>query len=88
MGKPEITMPESYCEACGMPMKSSKLHGGGIEDNPYCIYCCDDKGNLNSRNDVREGMIAGYYMAQRGMSRADAEKAADEAMKWLPAWKK
>jgi len=76
------------CEACGMPINSAKMRGGGIEDNPYCVYCCNEAGKLKSREEVREGMITGYYMAQRGMSRKESEKACDEAMKWLPAWKK
>jgi lactoylglutathione lyase len=74
------------CEACGMPIKNEKMRGGGIADNPYCVFCCDDKGELKSRIEVREGMVR-HYINNRGKSRTESEKAVDELMKWLPAWK-
>jgi hypothetical protein len=74
------------CQSCGMPMHSPELHGGGIEQNPYCIYCTDAEGHLKSREDVREGMVQ-FYMDTMGQARADAEAVVDATMAAMPAWK-
>lgn len=79
-------MLSPLCEACGMQMKSDKMRGGALENNPYCVYCCNDKGVLKSRIEVRKSMVK-YYMNQRGVGLLEAEKSVDEIMKWLPAWK-
>ena len=79
-------MLSPLCEACGMQMKSDKMRGGALENNPYCVYCCDNKGELKSRKEVRDAMVK-YYMNQRGVGLLEAEKSVDDIMKWLPAWK-
>jgi len=80
-------MPElSACESCGMPMETLDMHGGGIEENPYCIYCTDAHGHLKPRADVREGMIQ-FYMDTMGKSRAEAERVVDVTMAQMPAWR-
>jgi len=80
-------MPEvTACESCGMPMETLDMHGGGIEENPYCIYCTDAHGHLKPRADVREGMIQ-FYMDTMGKSRAEAERVVDVTMAQMPAWR-
>ena len=37
------------CQSCGMPMMSPEHHGGGDEDNDYCIQCCHPDGILKSK---------------------------------------
>lgn len=74
------------CQSCGMPMDSPELHGGGSEQNPYCIYCTDAEGHLKSREDVREGMVQ-FYMDAMGQARADAEAVVDATMAAMPAWR-
>ena len=74
------------CESCGMPMNSVKMRGGSLEDNPHCVHCCDDEGNLKSRLDVRNGMIK-FYMNERGIGLKEATRKVDDLLKWLPAWK-
>lgn len=74
------------CQSCGMPMETPEMHGGGIEQNPYCVYCTDAEGHLKSREDVREGMVQ-FYMDAMGKSRDDAERVVDATMAEMPAWK-
>lgn len=73
------------CQSCGMPMAMDSDHGGGRPDNVYCQHCTDPGGNLKSRNEVREGMIA-FYMQSMGKSREEAEKEVDTHMAQMPAW--
>ena len=75
-----------FCEACGMPLTEPKEFAQGWPDNPYCVYCTDDKGNLKSYDDVLVG-YANYIMTQKGNSLEEAKKIAAEAMAKLPAWK-
>jgi len=74
------------CESCGMPMTEAEMHGGGKVENPYCCYCCDEQGNLKSREEVREGMI-NFYMQHQGKSREAAEKFVQQVMSRMPAWR-
>ena len=80
-------MPEAdVCQSCGMPMETPELHGGGIKENPYCIYCTDAHGRLKPRAEVRSGMIQ-FYMDAMGKSRQEAEQVVDVTMSEMPAWK-
>jgi hypothetical protein len=74
------------CESCGMPMETAEMHGGGVEDNPYCVYCTDARGDLKPKADVREGMIQ-FYMDTMGKSRTEAQRVVDATMAEMPAWK-
>lgn len=60
-------------------------HGGGRPDNPYCQHCTDAAGNLKSREEVREGMIA-FYMGSMGKTREEAEGEVGTHMAQMPAW--
>lgn len=60
-------------------------HGGGRADNSYCKHCADAMGNLKSREEVREGMIA-FYQQSMGKTREEAEKEVDTHMAQMPAW--
>ena len=70
-----------------MPMKDASMHGGKDIKNPYCKYCTDEKGKLRGREDVRKGWI-NAAMKMDGISREEATKKVDAAMKKMPAWKK
>ncbi len=82
------------CESCGMPMEKPEDHGGGKEDNSWCKYCCKEDGSHKSKEEVREGVIT-FMMSEEGEkvfgkkfeSREEAEKAADEHIAKMPAWK-
>ena len=69
------------CQSCGMPLADAK-HG-----QMYCQYCTDEKGTLKTFETVFEGTVSGYFMGMMKMSRTDAEKAAHEHLKKMPAWK-
>lgn len=73
------------CQSCGMPMETPEMHGGGVKENPYCIYCTDAQGRLKSRVEVREGMIQ-FFVDTVGQSRQEAEQAVDATMGEMPAW--
>lgn len=73
------------CQSCGMPMAMDSDHGGGRPDNPYCMHCADAAGNLKSREEVKEGMIA-FYMQSMGKAREEAEREVDAHMAQMPAW--
>jgi len=75
-----------HCESCGMPMRRPREHGGGNEQNPFCIFCTDEDGNLKSFKEIYEGMVGNFFMPQ-GMSRKEAEKATADLMSKMPAWK-
>ena len=64
------------CESCGMP----------IEKGKYCQYCAPN-GKLKTMEEVRESW-SNFVMKQEGISKEEALKKVDEAMKKLPAWKK
>ena len=75
-------MPEvTACESCGMPMETLDMHGGGIEENPYCIYCTDAHGHLKPRADVREGMIQ-FYMTPW------ASRGRKPSAWWMSRWRR
>lgn len=68
------------CQSCGMPLADA------APGQMYCAYCTDDEGALKPYEQVFEGTVTGYFMGMQKMSRADAEKAASEHLKKLPAW--
>jgi len=70
----------AQCQSCGMPLADAK------PGQMYCPYCADEKGNLKPYETIFEGTVSGYFMGMMKMSRADAEKAARERLKKMPAW--
>ena len=52
--------PRLFCDSCGMRMEDPEDHGGENKHNPYCKHCCDENGNLKSREEVRRNMIKFY----------------------------
>jgi len=70
----------SSCQSCGMPLKEAKA------GQMYCQYCTDEHGQLRPYEQVYEGTVSGFFMAMQKMPRKDAEKAAGEHLKKMPAW--
>lgn len=68
------------CQSCGMPLKDQKP---GVM---YCGYCMDAGGKLKPFEQILEGTTTGYFMAMQKLPRPDAEKAAREHLKKMPAW--
>jgi hypothetical protein len=69
-----------------MPLTKPEEYGQGWPDNPYCVYCTDDDGNLKSYEEVLLG-FANYVMKEKGGPLEDAKKIAAAEMSRLPAWK-
>ncbi len=74
------------CGSCGMPMTKKGDFGGGDTENKFCVYCTDDKGNLKSRQEIKDGMVHGL-MKMKNLSLQDAVYEVDESMNKMPVWK-
>jgi uncharacterized glyoxalase superfamily protein PhnB len=70
----------SSCQSCGMPLTDA------APGQMYCQYCTDEKGKLRPYESVFEGTVTGYFMQMQKMPRKDAETAAREHLKKMPAW--
>lgn len=79
-------MIDLNCQSCGMPMDKPENHGGGDVNNPFCQYCTDEQGNLLPRDQVRAKMIQ-FYIQKQGKTQEEAERATDQLMGAMPAWK-
>ncbi|NWF95982.1 MAG: hypothetical protein HXY34_07535 [Candidatus Thorarchaeota archaeon] len=67
-------------------MTKPEEFGGHKMGNPTCVYCSNEDGSLKPRSIVREEMIS-YWMDREKIPRSDAEKAVDNYMATMPAWK-
>jgi hypothetical protein len=76
---------EKFCGSCGMPLREKKDFGGGKLDNKYCVYCCDENGNLFPYETVLKNM-ANFIVKMNGISFDKAEKIARDNMDKMPAW--
>lgn len=74
------------CLSCGLPMKRTQREVAS-EIADYCPSCVDQHGHLRSYEEVFERLVTRYYMGERKMSRAEAEKTANEKLAEMPAWK-
>lgn len=68
------------CQSCGMPLADAE------PGQMYCGYCTDEHGTLKPYEVVFEGTVQGYFMGMQKMPRDEAEKAAAEHLKQMPAW--
>jgi uncharacterized glyoxalase superfamily protein PhnB len=68
------------CQSCGMPLKDAQ------PGEMYCGYCMGKDGKLKPFEQILEGTTTGYFMAMQKMARPEAEKAAREHLKKMPAW--
>lgn len=72
------------CESCALPMQDPEDYGASDMANKYCKYCAPD-GNLKSREAIREEWII-VVMMMKDISREEAKRRVDEAMRRMPAW--
>mgnify|MGYP003693682373 CR=1 FL=1 len=75
-----ITMEN--CQSCAMPMSDA------LPGQMYCQYCTTEKGELKPYEQIFEGTVTNYFMAQMKMPRPKAEMAAREHLSKQPAWMK
>lgn len=73
-----VAMPN--CQSCGMPLTDCKP--GAM----YCSYCADAQGQLHPYEQIFEGTVTGYFMAQQKLDRKSAEQAARAHLAKMPAW--
>ncbi len=70
-------MSNQRCESCGMP----------IETGPYCHYCVNAEGKLESFESRLEGMVALFMARDPSLDREEAERRTRAHMATMPAWK-
>ncbi|MBT3538687.1 hypothetical protein HOF40_00260 [Candidatus Parcubacteria bacterium] len=81
-------MGQNMCDSCGMPLSSDVVAPKNVTEWTLCKYCVEDSsGKLWARTDILSGMRDHYFIAELGMKEEEAEKAAQEALKKMPAWK-
>lgn len=74
---------QTFCHSCLMP-----LGGPGEEhlESSYCQYCCDQEGNLKSREEVQAGIAGWLAGIKPGEASADYHQRAAFYMQAMPAW--
>lgn len=65
------------CESCGMP----------IEAGPYCQYCIDEEGKLQTFTERLERMSQWMRRTRDGLTNDEAEALALDHMATMPAWR-
>jgi len=74
------------CLSCGMPnARTQREIASEIAD--FCPSCVDQHGHLKPYEEVYERLVTRHYMKELKMSRPEAEKAAQERLSNLPAWR-
>jgi hypothetical protein len=58
-----------------------------IEAGPYCQYCVNAEGKLDSFENRLQGMVALFMGQDSSLDRAEAEKRTRAYMATMPAWK-
>ena len=79
-------MEGNPCESCNRPMHSEKNHGGGVAGNPYCDFCTDGDGNLNSFEEIRKGMVD-FAVSRDDIGTREAQEVANQHLRKMPAWR-
>jgi hypothetical protein len=72
---------DKFCLSCGMPLD-------GKSTMKYCKYCTDEKGELKSREAVREGVAAWLMMFTPDPNSVDMKARAESYLNAMPAWAK
>ena len=67
----------STCQSCGMT----------IESGPYCQYCLDEKGNLQSFEERLTRLVQFMHQRDPAISGDQARSNALEYMRSMPAWR-
>ena len=70
-----------FCYSCGLPLNEQS-------NSRFCKYCSNEKGELKSREEVKQG-IAGWLMQITPEDKnTDYIKRAESYMNAMPAWAK
>ena len=68
------------CQSCGVPLTDAR------PGQKYCPSCTSEGGELRSYQQVFEGTVTGFFMAMHKLPRGEAEQAAREHLRKMPAW--
>lgn len=74
------------CIACGMPMKKKSDFAMGDTSKDYCVYCAKEDGSMQSFEEKKQSLVK-FTIKTQGLDKAVAEKAVENMMRQLPAWK-
>jgi len=74
------------CMSCGLPVET-EARKAVVGIGEVCPHCVDKQGHLKSYNEVFENLTTDYFMKKQKMVRSQAENAAREQMRKVPAWK-
>jgi hypothetical protein len=70
-------MSNHNCESCGMP----------IEAGPYCAYCVDEGGRLQSFEERFERMVQWQARREPATTREALERKTLAYLATMPAWR-
>jgi hypothetical protein len=70
-------MSQHRCESCGMP----------IEAGPYCQYCADEHGNLQTFEERFTRMVDWMRGQEPALDQATAEARTLAYLAQMPAWR-
>lgn len=73
------------CIACGMPIEKKEDFAMGDPDKNYCRFCANPDGTMQSFEQKKKG-LSEFIMKTQGLDSTAALKAAETAMRRLPAW--
>lgn len=74
------------CIACGMPMKKESDFAMGDTSKEYCVYCAKEDGSMQSFEEKKLSLL-NFTIKTQGLDQTVAEKAVENMMRQLPAWK-
>jgi hypothetical protein len=69
-----------------MPMKKESDFAMGDTSKDYCVYCANSDGSMQSFEEKKQSMI-NFTIKTQGLDQSVAEKAVENMMRQLPAWK-
>lgn len=76
------------CDSCGLPLDDKVKAVTNATSWNLCRFCVNDAtGELWPIENIISGMRDHYFMEQMGMNEEESQKAAEEAIKNMPAWK-
>jgi hypothetical protein len=81
-----VGMNARECESCGMRMDAREKFGGGLWGNRYCVYCCDERGQLKPKEKILR-QLTHYFMQSKKLGQEEAEKEAQAHLSKMPKWK-
>ncbi|PLX28489.1 hypothetical protein C0581_01935 [Candidatus Parcubacteria bacterium] len=81
-------MENQLCDSCSLPLTPDVVAPKNVTQWKLCKYCVkDETGEMWSREEILTGIRDHFFIADQGMAEDAAQRAAEEALKKMPAWK-